>query len=249
MAALHPYAFLRDGVVIARLMADGQFASNADGAGWYEYDSVGDFLADMGVDPDPINLVSQLAGVVQGVPQLDMSALVPAAVVAPVVVPEVKPKRGRAKGGDTSKLTVSANVAANVAHTAPMPIPVSIDTAAQPVAQSTLYTDPLSDPAVQEFLRSQRAAQALTPPIPVPSVPTVAAPVEVAPAPAPALSPAPTPIPTNTGTELSGMMSAPLRAALTMRETVRTAGLTNTANRLEAVCFHLQQAMTTAAEL
>lgn len=170
-----PYAFMRDGQPVAHLNSNGSFSSNADGAGWYEYDSFAEFLDESGITPDPLNYVAQLAAVVNATPQINMAALATAPAAAAVeqapaaVAP--KPKRGRKRADGTAPAVEVAPAT---------PAPVHVDPAPAPTA----------DPAYLAFLKSQKEAAdklrgaAPEQPVQVTAPDTYPAPVVTAPAPA-----------------------------------------------------------------
>lgn len=181
MMQTHPYVFKRDGEAVAFLAPDGKFTSNADGAGWYDYDSLADFLADAGVELDPVNYISQTAAVTGTVPEINLDAMKAAAEAEKAAAPTPTPKqtkRGRARAaaeGAPSPVPAPAPV--------PAPVPVSIPV----IPTEAPMGSPLQDPAIQAFIASQRAAAAKYPPV-----------AEDAPqaVPAPSLAPAPVTVPT-----------------------------------------------------
>lgn len=183
----HPYVFKRAGEIVAKLEANGQFHTNADGAGWFSYDSILEFFEDMGVEIHPTEYITQLAELLNALPEIDLAALqavqaqaqaqaqAPApAVTAPAPAPTPKPKRGRAAkppaGVEAAAPAVAAQAQVEPTLTptpTPTPTPIPIPQAGTPAPTA----NPLMDPAVQKFLASQKAAAANNPPLPLP-VPT-----------------------------------------------------------------------------
>lgn len=146
------YNFTRNGAVVACLHANGMVLSNADGAGWLEWDDVGAFLEDAGVTPDPNQWLMQIATIVQGTPV----AIMPEVVAAVEPTPATKPKRGRAKAGaGPAAAGATVDVAAQSTPTAvgagpgPLPLP--------PVPNAAMGT---LTPEVLAFMASQSKATA-----------------------------------------------------------------------------------------
>lgn len=139
-----PYVFTRNGDVVARLHANGMVTSNADGAGWLEWDDIGAFLDDAGIQSDPVHWLNQIAAIVQGTPAIEavpVPAATPVSTPTPAPTPAVKQKRGR-------KAAVTATAAQPASTPAPagvLPLPPApgaapaLHVAPVPPAQLTLH--------------------------------------------------------------------------------------------------------------
>jgi len=167
----YPYVFARAGVAVARLSTTGAFTTNADGAGWYDYDSYVEFLQEMGVVADAVNYVGQLAASVDGVPEIDAAELHAATLAAAAgalpalnsaAIPPPKTRKGRKRDATTDAATLPQAAVVPSAATTLTPHPPV------PVQQ---------DSAVLAFMAAQQAAAAAA---------HNQTPVEPAPAPAPA---------------------------------------------------------------
>jgi len=173
----HPYVFKRAGEIVAKLEANGQFHTNADGAGWFSYDSILEFFEDMGVEIHPTEYITQLAELLNALPEIDLAALQAVQAQAPAVTapaPTPKPKRGRAAKPPAG---VEAVAPAVEPTPTPTPTPTPVTTPIPQAGTPAPTTNPLMDPAVQAFLASQKAAAANNPPLPLPTpTPTPAEP-------------------------------------------------------------------------